>query len=203
MWDDRYREEEFAYGKAPNDFIRDHAELFSVGDRVLCLASGEGRNAVYLATRGCQVTAVDLSSVGLEKTRQLALEHDVTVETIHADLASFDPGEAAWEGVTSVFAHVPPAVRGPLHARVVRSLTPGGVLLLEAYTPGHVHLPGRGGPPAHAPELFMEAAVLENELAGLHFDRLHETERHLQEGRYHEGRSGVVQVVARKPLLDR
>jgi len=199
MWDNRYSEEGYAYGKGPNDFIRDHFDAFTPGGRILCLASGEGRNAVFLATKGYRVTAVDLSRVGLEKTRVLAREHDVEVETIHADLASFDPGEGEWDGVTSVFAHFPPPIRGPLHARVVRGLKPGGVLLLEAYTPRHAELPGRGGPPPHAAASFMSADELEKELAGLEFELLHETERHIQEGKYHEGLSGVVQVVGRKP----
>jgi SAM-dependent methyltransferase len=200
MWDDRYGEEGYAYGKGPNDFIRDQAHAFTPGARILCLASGEGRNAVYLATRGYRVTAVDLSVVGLEKTRLLASENGVEVHTIHADLASFDLGEAIWDGVTSVFAHVPPAVRSALHARVVRGLKPGGILLLEAYTPAHLDLPGRGGPPPHATQVFMTAEGLEQELAGLSFDLIRETQRTLLEGRYHEGLSGVVQVVARKPM---
>lgn len=199
MWDDRYSEEGYAYGKGPNDFIRDHVDVLKPGGRVLCLASGEGRNAVFLATKGFRVTAVDLSRVGLDKTRALAREHDVEVETIHADLSTFDPGDGVWDGVTSVFAHFPPPIRSPLHARVVKSLKPGGVLLLEAYTPRHAELPGRGGPPPHAAASFMSASALNEELDGLQFELLQETERHIHEGKYHEGLSGVVQVVGRKP----
>lgn len=199
MWDERYSEQGFAYGSAPNDFIREQAGAFRSGSRIVCLASGEGRNAVYLATLGHEVTAVDLSSVGLEKTRHLAAEHGVEVETIHADLNTFDPGQEQWDGAISVFAHVPPAVRAPLHRRVVGGLRPGGALVLEAYTVRHLDLPGFGGPPPQARELFMEKDLVRQELTGLEFELLQEVERDLNEGKYHHGRSAVVQVVARKP----
>lgn len=199
MWDERYSESGFAYGSAPNDFIREQAGALRPGSRIVCMASGEGRNAVFLASLGHDVTAVDLSSVGLEKTRALAAEHDVDVTTVHADLAAFDPGQDEWDGVVSVFAHVPSAVRSSLHQRVVSGLKPGGVLILEAYTVSHLDLPGFGGPPPQARDLFMGADLLQRELSGLDFDILHEVEREVNEGKYHHGLSGVVQVVARKP----
>jgi SAM-dependent methyltransferase len=199
MWDQRYSETGFAYGKSPNDFIREKARAFKPESSIVCLASGEGRNAVYLATLGHRVTAVDLSVVGLEKTRQLASEHGVDVETIQADLATFDPGVEIWDGATSVFAHVPPSVRGALHGRIVRALKPGGILLLEAYSPRHIEMPGRGGPPPRAQEMFMRTEDLKAELEGLDFETIQEVDREIQEGIYHEGLSAVVQVVARKP----
>ena len=196
MWDQRYGEEGFAYGVEPNDFLREQVGAFAPGAAVLCLAEGEGRNAVYLAERGCEVTAVDLSPVGLAKAEKFAAERGASITTVAADLSAYDLGEARWDGVVSVWAHVPPAVRGPLHRRVVRALKPGGVLLLEAYTPKQLEH-GTGGPPKA--ELMMTLAGLREELAGLEIELGREVEREIHEGRYHDGMSATVQLLARKP----
>lgn len=196
MWDQRYSEPGFAYGTEPNDFlVREHARLRGP---VLCLAEGEGRNAVWLAQRGLDVTAVDSSAVGLAKARALAAERGVTVATIEADLSTYPLGVAQWGGIVSVWAHLPPEVRRRVHRGCVTALRPGGVLLLEAYSPRQVSL-GTGGP--KDPSWCMSAAALREELAGLELLVADELEREVQEGKYHQGRSAVVQVVARKPAL--
>ena len=111
MWDQRYSEEEFAYGTAPNDFLRDEYSRIPAGGRVLCLAEGEGRNAVFLAKQGYAVTAVDLSPVGLEKAQNLAFENGVEISIKVVDLAEFELGHEVWDGIVSIAAHVPPNVR--------------------------------------------------------------------------------------------
>lgn len=195
-WDARYAEPGWAFGTEPNDFLREHAHRLAAASRVLCLAEGEGRNAVHLATLGHDVTGVDLSSVGLDKAGTLARRRGVRITVAVADLATWDPGEAAWDAVVSVFAHVPEDVRRALHARVVRALRPGGLLLLEAYTPAQLER-GTGGP-GDASKL-MTLDGLRRELAGLDFELAREIEREVIEGRYHSGRSAVVQVIARRP----
>jgi SAM-dependent methyltransferase len=196
-WDERYAEPGWAFGSEPNDFLREFAPTLAPRSRVLCLAEGEGRNAVHLATLGHDVTGVDLSSVGLAKAHTLAAERGVTIRTEVADLAQYAITPGAWQGVVSIFAHVPPEVRVPLHRAVVAGLAPGGVLLLEAYRPTQVAC-GTGGPPDTGK--LMTLAVLTEELAGLEFELAREIEREVLEGRYHTGRSEVVQLVARKPL---
>lgn len=195
-WDARYAEPGWAFGTEPNDFLRENAHRLAPASRVLCLAEGEGRNAVHLATLGHEVTGVDLSSVGLAKAESYARECGVRITTAIADLGTWDLGESAWDAIVSVFAHVPADVRGPLHARVVRALRAGGLLLLEAYTPAQLER-GTGGP-GDASKL-MTLAALRAELTGLDFELAREIEREVIEGRYHSGRSAVVQVVARKP----
>ena len=110
FWDDRYRGDTYAYGTEPNDFLRAEAHRIGVGP-VLCLAEGEGRNAVFLASLGHRVTAVDFSAEGLRKAARLARDRGVEIELVEADLATFDLGEAAWSGIVSIFAHTPPAIR--------------------------------------------------------------------------------------------
>lgn len=194
MWDERYSEPGFAYGTEPNDFLRERAAQLQPG-RTLSLAEGEGRNAVFLAGLGHEVTAVDASAVGLDKARQLAAERGLDIDTRVADLAAFEIEPGAWDNIVSIFCHLPPEVRRRLHRAVVAGLRPGGMLLLEAYTPAQIAL-GTGGPPVA--ELTMTLDALREELAGLNFLHAAEREREVIEGRYHTGRAAVVQVLARK-----
>ena len=194
-WDARYAEPGWAFGTEPNDFLREQAHRIAPRSRVLCLAEGEGRNAVHLASLGHDVTAVDLSSVGMTKAALLASERGLPLTTQVADLARFPIEPGAWDAIVSVFAHVPRVVREPLHRRVVAGLAPGGVLLLEAYTPEQLGR-GTGGP--NDPEKFMTLERLRAELVGLEFELAREIEREVVEGRYHAGRSRVVQVIARR-----
>mgnify|MGYP003949594921 CR=1 FL=1 len=198
MWDQRYAEEGYAYGTRPNDFLVAQASRIKAGGRVLCLAEGEGRNAVHLATLGFEVVAVDTSPVGLEKARSLADSQGVSISTVHADLADYDLGVDAWDAIISVFAHVRPPLRRELHAAIFRALRPEGVFLLEAYTPRQPEMPGNGGPPASRPDMFMTANGLTEELVGLKLHVCQEVERDIHEGRYHNGMSAVVQVVGRR-----
>lgn len=194
-WDERFAGEEYVYGTEPNAFLRERAGLLPSG-RVLCLAEGEGRNAAFLAGRGHAVTAVDLSAVGLAKARRLATAKGVTVETVQADLAAFVIEPGAWDGIVSIFCHLPPAVRARLYGMAVAGLRPGGVLLLEAYAPGQLEF-GTGGP--RQPELLVPLDDLRRELAGLTFLRATECRREVLEGSHHTGLGAVVQVCAIKP----
>ena len=194
-WDNRYAGAEYLYGTAPNDFVAEVALQIPSGP-VLCLAEGEGRNAVYLAALGYVVTAVDQSAVALGKAKELAAARGVALETITADLADYSIVPGAWAGIVSVWAHVPPALRRRIHAQVVRGLQPGGLFVLEAYTPAQLAF-DTGGP--RSVEMFMTAAQLREELAGLDFEIVRELERDVREGTKHTGRAAVVQVVARRP----
>jgi hypothetical protein len=196
MWDERYSEPGYAYGSAPNDFLAAEVGRIHAGGRVLCLAEGEGRNAVWLAGRGFAVTAMDQSAVGLAKAASLAAERGVKVETVQGDLATFAIAPGAWDAIVSIWAHVPPAIRAPLHQRVAAGLKPGGVFLLEAYTPAQLAF-GTGGPRDAA--LCMTLAALRGELDGLELVVAEEKERLVQEGKYHQGKSAVVQVAGVRP----
>ncbi|MCW8983617.1 MAG: class I SAM-dependent methyltransferase [Gammaproteobacteria bacterium] len=194
MWDERYSGHEYAYGKEPNDFLVKMQHYIPAG-RVLCLAEGEGRNAVYLAKLGYEVTAVDSSTVGIDKTQRLADENGVIVKSIIADLAEFDIGERQWEGIVSIFGHLPPPIRRKVHRDVVKGLKPGGYLILEAYTPEQLNYK-TGGPPVA--EMMMSLEGLEAELDGLIFVHATETVRPIHEGEFHHGEGAVVDIVAKR-----
>jgi SAM-dependent methyltransferase len=194
MWDKRYSEPGYAYGTEPNEFLVSMVDRLP-GGRVLCLAEGEGRNAVYLAGLGFEVTAVDDSSVGLEKAESLARERGVDIVTVNADLADYPIEPAAWQGIVSIFCHVPPVVRAALHERCLRGLAPNGAFVLEGFTPRQLDF-GTGGPKSR--ELLMELAVIRQELPGLRLEIAREVEREVIEGKYHKGRAAVVQILAVK-----
>jgi SAM-dependent methyltransferase len=194
MWDKRYSSVEYAYGKAPNDFLAAHFGGIPKGN-VLSLAEGEGRNAVFLAKQGYVVTAVDSSAVGLKKAELLAKEHRVSINLIHADLAGFDPGSDAWEGVISIFVPLPSAVRKDLYRRIQVALKRGGAFLLEAFTPAQI---GHGTGGGTDPDTMQSERSLRAELPSLNFEHLVELERNVVEGAFHTGKAAVVQAIARK-----
>lgn len=194
FWDERYADEAYMYGTEPNDFLREHAHLIPSGP-VLCLGAGEGRNAVHLARHGYAVTAVDGSAVGLEKARKLAAEAGVSIETVHADLADFEIEPGAWAGIVNIFCHLPPDLRERVHRAAVEGLRPGGVFLLEGYTPEQLNY-GTGGPGKI--EMLMAPDDLSRELGRLRFELFEARLREVREGSKHTGEAAVVQIVGVK-----
>lgn len=194
MWDKRYAVADYVYGKSANTFLQENINRIPKG-RVLCLAEGEGRNAVFLAGKGYDVVAVDASSVACDKALCLAREQQVTLSYTVIDLAEYDFGCNRWDAIISIFCHLPPSLRQQIHSRIAQALKPGGIFLLEAYTPKQLSL-GTGGPPVV--EMMMDACSLKNELSELQFELCQEIERDVIEGVYHTGRGAVVQVIAVK-----
>ena len=144
MWNERYAEPGYVYGTSPNDFLARIEPLLPAGP-ILSIAEGEGRNAVFLATRGHEVHAVDASHVGLDKAKQLALERNVPLTTEVADLATYDFGVSRWAAIVSIFCHLPPSVRERCHTAIVRALLPGGMFACEVCRPAQLRF-GTGGP---------------------------------------------------------
>lgn len=199
MWEERYAAKEYAFGKLPNDFLLEHLDKIvtekPTNARVLCLAEGEGRNAVHLARHGFDVVAVDSSNAGMLKAQQLAAEHNVSIKTVVADLAEFDFEHEAYDVVVSIFCHLPVPLRQQVHNKVVSALKPGGLFLLEAYTPDQLKF--KTGGPAVA-ELTVSLDDLLDEVAGLEVVFAEQLEREVIEGLYHTGMGAVVQLVGRK-----
>ena len=194
LWDQRYSNEEYVYGTEANDFLRKYAANLQHGT-ALCLAEGEGRNAVWLAEQGFTVTAVDASSVGLEKANRLAQMRGVEIQTIHADLEHFTIQPNQWDLIVSIFAHTPVQLRRRIHQQVVNHLKQNGIFILEAYTPAQLGYK-TGGPPIA--ELMMNLETLQEELAGLELLHAKETVREVHEGSLHHGKGAVVQIIGRK-----
>lgn len=196
FWDELFAEASFAYGEEPNDFLRDMTHAFAPNSRVLLLAEGQGRNAVWLARHGHAAVAVDQSEVGLERARELAAKHGVTIETVAADLSVWDAPEGSFDAVVGIFAHLPPEGRARMHAMAVRALRSGGIAVVELYSPRQLQHK-TGGPPVI--EFLVEPERLREEFKGLLVERCEEVEREVIEGSYHTGRAATVQLFGRKP----
>ena len=194
-WDQRFATKEFVYGEQANDFLRQHAAGLAAG-QALCLAEGEGRNAVFLAELGHQVCAQDISPIGLGKAKALAQRKGVNITTLCCDLAALDLKPNSLDLIAAIWMHVEPELRATVFEQSVEALRPGGHLLIEAYRPQQLNF-SSGGPARK--ELLIDAAQLQQELAALEPLILQEIERTISEGSAHQGRSAVVQFFGRRP----
>jgi SAM-dependent methyltransferase len=194
-WDERFSQPGFFYGTEPNDFLRDHAQVFKPGGKILCLGEGEGRNSVYLAQKGFEVTAVDWSSKAFDKLSQLEKERKVEVKKVVSDLADFPIGKNEWDGIISIWCHLSKDLWRELFQKITAGLKPNGLFLLEHYTPKQLQFK-TGGPPTA--DLMTTLQELKTELKTLEILVGQEIERDIQEGKGHFGQSAVVQYLGRK-----
>lgn len=195
-WNKRFAADGYLFGTEPNVWLREHAGVWSAGQRVLCVADGEGRNSVWLARRGLQVEAFDISDIGVAKARRLAEDQGTTVNFQVADCDGFDWPVAAYDGVAAIFIQfADPALRGRLFADIQRSLKPGGTLVLQGYTPKQLEY-RTGGPPV-ASHLYTEA-LLREAFAAMDIVELREYEADVAEGSGHLGHSALIGLVARR-----
>jgi cyclopropane fatty-acyl-phospholipid synthase-like methyltransferase len=183
------------YGDQPNDFLRATSSSLKPGGRILCLAEGEGRNAVYLATQGFDVTCVDFSESGLKKTKQLSESHGVSVCTVCADLSQYEIEHEAWDGIVMIFGHFNEGLRASLYRRISTGLKPEGVLLMEVYTKNKLSY-GTGGPKSI--EYLYDKQELEAAFSEFSSLSIQEVIREINEGEYHKGMSSTLQVNATK-----
>ena len=196
MWDKRFEREDYIFGLEPNEYLRSHAGRLAPAGRVLCVADGEGRNSVWLARRGMRVDAFDISAVGVAKARRLAAEAGVAVEFSVADCERWPWPVDAYDTVAAIFVQfADPAMRERLFVNIVRALKPGGLLVLQGYTPRQLEYK-TGGPPILS-HLYTEA-MLRAAFGGLQIEELREYEAHLSEGTQHAGRSALIGLLARK-----
>lgn len=203
MWDDRYASDEYRFGTKPNRFLIECVSRLYPGiqagyhtGRVLSLGEGEGRNAVYLAGLGFDVTAIDQSVVGLAKAQRLAARRGVSITTITADLNEYVIQPAAWDLVIDFFCHMPAPERSPLHRRVIEGLKPGGAYILEIFTPAQLDL-ATGGPKTR--DLVMTLEDARRELAGLNLRVARELTRPRDEDDPSTPLLAVLQVLGIKP----
>ena len=194
FWNEKFAATDYAYGTEPNDFLVSAVTNLKRG-ATLSLAEGEGRNAVWLAQQGFTVSAIEQSEKGVGKTLRLALKRGVIVMAERGELETFHIQPNSWDLVVSIYAHTPQELRRKLHRQVVAGLKPGGVFVLEAYTPAQI-ANNTGGPKDVS--LMPTAELLRSELAGLVFDHIEEVERDVVEGSLHTGTAHVVQVVAHR-----
>lgn len=196
-WNKRYAGEGFLFGPEPNEYLRAQAALLAPGGRALCVADGDGRNSIWLARQGMRVDAFDISDVAVAKARQLAAQAGVTVNYSVADCDQWPWPVQTYDAVAAIFVQfADPAMRQRLFRAMAESLKPGGLLILQGYTPAQLEYK-TGGPPILS-HLYT-ADTLRTELAALQIVELREYEAVLAEGKQHCGRSALMGLVARRP----
>jgi SAM-dependent methyltransferase len=195
FWDERYAAAGLVYGEAANEFLVSCAGRMAHSGRALDIGAGEGRNALYLASLGLDVLAVDQSAVGMEKASRRARERGLTLKTQAVDLRQFEAAPESFDVISSIFVHLPTDLRAAVHGRLRTWLRPGGLFVLEAYAPGQIKR-GTGGP--KDPSLLAPLEVVVKELAGLKVEHQAALVRMVKEGEFHTGEAEVIQVAARK-----
>lgn len=197
FWDERYDTEDYIFGEAPNAFLAAQADRLRGYKTALAIADGEGRNGVFLAEQGLDVTTIDASSVGIAKARKLAEKRGVSMDVQLVDIARYDWPEGRFDVVVGIFFQfAPPAMRDGIFAGMIRALAPGGLLLIEGYGPRQMDY--RTGGPGILDQLYT-ADLLAERFAGLEIIELRDYDAVLTEGSRHAGASHLVDLVARKP----
>lgn len=196
-WDKRYTRDDYLFGTAPNAFLAAQAPRLTAGQSALCVADGEGRNSVWLARQGLKVSAFDISPVGVAKARKLAAGKGVQVGYEVSDVASWAWPTAAFDVVVAIFVQfADPALRAFMFKAMLAALKPGGLLLIEGYTPKQLDYK-TGGPP-QVEHLYTEALLRES-FASCEILELRAYDAEIDEGAQHSGMSALIDLVARKP----
>lgn len=199
MWEDRYRAAgDYLFGVAPAAFLTENPGWLRPGLRALSVADGEGRNSIYLAAKGLNVSAFDLSPTAVERGRALAAAKGVLVDFNCLGWENWDWGEERFDLITAIFIqYASPEARAIQFADLRRALSPGGVLMLHGYTPGQIaYGTGGAGDPAHMYTIDMLAETF----GDWQIERLAAYERNVHEGKGHSGRSALIDLIVRKTL---
>ncbi|HYA36960.1 MAG TPA: class I SAM-dependent methyltransferase [Candidatus Methylomirabilis sp.] len=195
FWNQRFAFPEYVYGTEPNAFLVSQKKYLAPGMRALAVADGEGRNGVWLAQQGLDVLSVDGSEVGLRKARELAAQRGVSIRTTLADLTTWTWPEAEYDIAAALFIHFPSEQRTRMHRKMLEALKPGGVLIVEAFTPEQLRHK-TGGPPME--EMLYTAEMLRRDFSEADILLLQETLTDLQEGSGHRGTASVARLVLRR-----
>jgi SAM-dependent methyltransferase len=196
VWNQRYAVDEYIFGTEPSDILTRHARYFKAGETLLAIADGEGRNGVYLAGLGLQVTSFDISPIGIAKAKRLAARRQAVLTILESDIETWDWLPESVDVVVGIFFQfLDPIARAKTFANIITTLKPGGRVFLRGYTPRQHHYK-TGGPSEvenlYTPELLLKA------FPGFEILHLEEQEVELNEGPRHTGMSAFVDFIARK-----
>jgi len=195
FWDERYGEDGLAYGEKPNVYLTEIVGEISAAGSVLVVGDGEGRNGVWLAQQGFEVTCVDYSPVAIKKIKAFAEKNTVSVNAICVDMNEWDWPENKFDAVVSIYVHFPVDMRAAMHQKMIDALKPGGKILMEAFNLDQLQYKS-GGPPVL--EMLFSEEILRSDFANAEILVLEETVVHLDEGKYHCGDGAVVRMIAQK-----
>jgi 2-polyprenyl-3-methyl-5-hydroxy-6-metoxy-1,4-benzoquinol methylase len=197
FWNARFDKAEFIFGKEPNEYLTDQASRYlKPGNSVLCIADGEGRNGVWLAKQGMQVTAFDVSDIALAKAKQFAKDEQVSIQYSLCDVDGFAWQSDAYDAVVGIFIQfADPEMRARIFEQVRQTLKPGGIFILQGYTPKQLEY--KTGGPSLLEHLYTEEMICELS-QGFEILDLRCYEKELSEGPRHTGMSALLGLVCQK-----
>ena len=190
-WNERYDRNMYIYGKEPAAFLKQKLDELKKG-KALVLAMGEGRNAVYLAQNGFDVTGVDISEVAIEKCNRLAKERNTTVNAVVADLTDYDLGEAQFDLITKFYYYEP-----SIFPQIIEALKPGGIFILEQFSIDHLKYRETSGFGPRNPDYLIKPNELLEHFKSLRILYYEDTVVELDEG-MHKGTAAVIRLIAQK-----
>ncbi|MBE9584278.1 class I SAM-dependent methyltransferase [Mucilaginibacter sp. JRF] len=200
-WDERYSAAEYAFGEEPNVFLREQLSLIQPS-KILFAAEGEGRNAIFAAKSGWDVSAFDISIQGKHKADTLAARHGVSIDYRIGELPELNYLAGEFDAIALIYAHFPAHIKSAYHQLLSTYLKPGGLLILEAFAKNHLEYVLQNekiGGPRDLASLFSADELL-TDFAGYDILQLTEQEVELSEGLYHNGKGWVIRFVGRKLL---
>ena len=198
-WDDRYKSEEFAYGTAPNNFLKEQIEKLNPST-ILFPAEGEGRNAIFAAKLGWKVSAFDISEEGRNKALLLAKNNNVSIDYQVGELETLDFEEQQFDAIALIYAHFPPAIKSEIHKQLDKLLKKDGIIIFEAFSKKHLEylaINDKVGGPKDIESLF-SIEEIKADFPDYEIIELDEKEIELNEGLFHNGTGSVIRFIGRK-----
>jgi 2-polyprenyl-3-methyl-5-hydroxy-6-metoxy-1,4-benzoquinol methylase len=198
-WDDRYSNEEFAYGEEPNNFFKEEIEKLNAGT-ILLPAEGEGRNAVYAAKLGWKVAAFDISEEGKNKALKLAAANDVSIDYQVGELETLNYQTEQFDAIALIYAHFPAEIKSSIHKTLDKYLRQNGIIIFEAFSKKHLEylaLNDKVGGPKDIESLF-SIEEIQADFSNYEIIELVEKEIELNEGLFHNGKGSVIRFVGKK-----
>ncbi|MDX1702394.1 MAG: class I SAM-dependent methyltransferase [Melioribacteraceae bacterium] len=200
FWDNRYRENEFAYGVEPNQFFKNVLDQYEFSGKILLPAEGEGRNAVYAAEMGLEVYAFDISVEGKKKALDLAHQKNVNINYEVGEFFDLDIIHQTYDVAALIYAHFPLDILKAYYQKIAELIKPGGMIILEGFSKNHLEMqrknPNAGGP-KNIDMLFSEETILEN-FPDFEILELNEISIELREGKFHNGMAKVIRFIGQK-----
>lgn len=198
-WNDRYSKEEFAYGEAPNNYLKEQIEKLSAGT-ILFPAEGEGRNAVFAARLGWTVSAFDISEEGKNKAMRFAEANNVTIDYLVGELESLNYQSEQFDAIALIYAHFPADIKSSIHKTLDAYLRKDGIIIFEAFSKKHLEYLAKNdkvGGPKDIESLF-SIEEIQSDFSDYEIIELEEKEIELNEGVFHNGTGSVIRFVGRK-----
>lgn len=198
-WNERYSNEEFAFGEEPNNYLKEELEKLTAGT-ILFPAEGEGRNAVFAAKLGWKVSAFDISTAGKDKALQLAKKNKMTIDYQVGELPALNYKDGQFDAIALIYAHFPSDIKSSYHQALDKYLRKGGTIIFEAFSKEHLDYVTRnekvGGP--REIDMLFSMDELREDFANYEIKELTEKEIELNEGLFHNGKGSVIRFVGRK-----